>query len=132
VFADPLAERHPIVTAKGTLITEDDDDDEVIRLHGGYVELSARVAHGSHWRTWVSTRGELSSVDGEASLGAAARVSTEVWGGVAAIDNNGFAVGVFALGIWVEASTRELGDHALVTAASAGMSIRVPLLVIGD
>jgi hypothetical protein len=130
VFADPLADRHPVVTTKGTLVT--DDDDQVIRLHGGYLELSYRVAQGSHWRTWASTRGELSSVDGEASLGGAARVSTEVWGGIAGADRDALALGVFALGIWVEASTRELGDRALVTAASAGMSIRIPLLVVGD
>jgi hypothetical protein len=126
-FADPLEEPR-IVTPKGTLIREPDG---VIHLNGGYLELSARVAQGSHWRTWFSTRGEISSVNGIASLGGAVRVSTEVWGGVLEGGNHSIACGVFALGMWVEASTRELGDRALVTAASAGMSVRIPLLVIG-
>lgn len=126
-FADPL--EHPrVVTPKGTPVPQDD----AIHLNGGYLELSARVAQGDHWRSWFSTRGEISSVDGTASLGGAVRVSTEVWGGVLAGDRGAIACGVFALGIWVEASTRELGDRALVTAASAGMSIRIPLLVVGD
>jgi hypothetical protein len=102
-----------------------------IILHGGYLELSARIASGSHWRTFVSGRGELSSVDGASSLGTAARISTELWGGVMAGGRNALAVGVLALGVWVEASTRELGDRGVVTAASAGMSVRLPLLFVG-
>jgi hypothetical protein len=105
--------------------------DPTIDLHGGYLEMAVRVASGSHWRTFLSGRGELSSVDGASSLGAAARITTEMWGGVMAGGKNAFAVGVFALGVWVEGSTRELGDRAIVTAASAGMSVRIPLLFAG-
>jgi hypothetical protein len=38
---------------------------------------------------------------------------------------------VLALGLWVEASARELGDREVVTAASAGMSVRIPLVLVG-
>ena len=104
-----------------------------MRLHGGYLELAGRVASGKWWRTWLSGRGELSSFDGAPSLGAAARVSTELWGGVLEGGRNGVLVGVFAFGVWVEASARELGKRdVMVTAASAGLSVRVPLLAIGD
>jgi len=107
------------------------EPDPTIALNGGYLELSTRVASGSHWRTWLSGRGELLSVDGDGSLGTAARVSTEVWSGVMAGDRGGLVVGVLSLGLWVEASARELGNRGVVTAASAGMSVRIPLLLVG-
>ena len=136
VFENPSAPRiEGVVPVRETPVRErtirPTAPDPTIDLHGGYLELSARVASGSHWRTFVSGRGELSSVDGASSLGSAARISTEVWGGVMSGGKNALAVGVFALGFWVEASTRELGDRAIVTAASAGMSVRIPLLFVG-
>lgn len=118
----------PIVKNRVTVLP----DDAMMTLHGGYLELSHRLAGQRHWRTWLSGRGELSSVGGASSLGAAARISAEVWQGVMAGGNKGLLVGVLALGLWAEASARELGDRAVVGAASAGFSVRIPFLAVGD
>jgi hypothetical protein len=107
------------------------DGDPTLSLHGGYLELSHRLFGDGPWRTWLSGRGELASVSGAASLGAAARISTELWTGVKEAGRNGGIIGVFALGVWAEASARELGDRAVVGAASAGMSVRIPLMAVG-
>jgi hypothetical protein len=128
-FTDPVEPRRVEIDPKGVTVLP--DDHPVIQMHGGYLELSTRVAAGKHWRTWLSTRGELLSVDGDGALGGAARLTAEVWGGVMSGRGRGIAVGVFALGVWVEASARELGDREMViAAASAGMSVRVPLILV--
>ncbi|HZI44033.1 MAG TPA: hypothetical protein VFD53_02370, partial [Ilumatobacter sp.] len=128
-FTDPVAPRRVVIDPMGVTVLP--EEHPVIQMHGGYLELSTRVAAGSHWRTWLSARGELLSVDGDGALGGAARLTAEVWGGVLGGGGRGVAVGVFALGVWVEASARELGDREMVVAAaSAGMSVRVPLILV--
>ena len=129
VFSDPTPPPRIEIDPKGVTVLP--DEHPVVQMHGGYLELSTRVASGSHWRTWLSTRGEMLSVDGEAALGGAARISAEVWGGILGGGSRGLAVGVFALGVWVEASARELGDREMIiAAASAGMSVRIPLILV--
>jgi hypothetical protein len=128
---DPFAGERPQPTHPVKGVTVLPEERAPLLMHGGYLEMSTRIAAGSHWRTWFSARGELLSVDGKGSLGAAARVSTELWHGWLESDRGGILCGVLSLGLWVEGSARELGDRAVVAAASAGMSLRIPLLVIG-
>ena len=125
-FDDPFPDP-PVTPNKVTII----DGDRTMSMHGGYLELSHRLFGEGHWRTWLSGRGELASVGGAASLGAAARISTELWTGVKENGRSGGVIGVFALGVWAEASARELGDRAIVGGASAGMSVRIPLIAVG-
>lgn len=102
---------------------------------GGYLELAARVRDGKHWRTWLGGRGELST--GErfgrqvSSVAASARISTELFGGVAGGGGDGLILGTFAIGLYVEAKYREFGDGAPgATSFGAGVSGRLPLILV--
>jgi hypothetical protein len=110
-------------------------DDQAITMHGGYVSLGTTVARGKHWLTWFTARGELMRANDNhhdfSVLGSALRVATEIYGSGAAGGRNGFLVGTFALGIYVEATYRDVpaayGPHGL----SSGVTCRLPFLVAG-
>jgi len=112
------------------------DDDRAFRLTGGYVALSKSVAGGSWWRTWAEGRGELFSteLDGNTSsgLGGALRVSAEVFIGGTEGGSNALICGTLAAGLFVEASYRELPTLISPLGVSAGVSVRIPLIIAVD
>ena len=120
----------------GSFRTVDDptsfEDDEV-RIHGGYFALGTRIASGSHWRTFVVARGELLRAyhDGRelSALGTALRVSTELFGTVAVSDRKTGIFGIVALGIYVEATYRDLPAKLGAYGVTSGISCRLPFMV---
>jgi hypothetical protein len=106
---------------------------------GGYFDLSSRLAHGRHWRTWAGARGEMLRSDFEGSsrigLGAGARLAAEVFvgGGGAAGGGSGggVAVGVFALGVYADVSHRDLDGPLGGFGVSSGVTLRVPFILAG-
>jgi hypothetical protein len=115
---------------------DDVRDDRELAMHGGYLHLATTLASARHWRTWIAARGELMRADDGmrdfSVLGAALRIASEVYVAGAAGDRNALAIGTLALGIYVEASYRDLpaayGPAGLVT----GLSARVPFLLAGS
>lgn len=106
---------------------------------GGYFDLSSRLAHGRHWRTWAGARGEMlrSDVAGTSDIGvgAGARLAAEVFvgGGGAAGGGSGggVAVGVFALGVYADVSHRDLDGPLGGFGMSSGVTLRVPFIFVG-
>jgi len=113
----------------------DTDDD----LTGYYLEAAGLVAGGRYWRTWLGARGELvtADVDGvtHEGWGMAARVTIELRdGGAGAIGGgSGTAVmfGTAAIGVYAEASLRDVPGPVGGLGLSAGLSLRVPFLAGG-
>jgi hypothetical protein len=106
-----------------------------ITASGGYLELAARVRAGKHWRTWLGARGELATGERfgrqSSSVAASARLSTELFGGVAGGGGDGLVLGTFAIGLYVEAKYREYGDGAPgASSLGAGVSGRLPLILV--
>jgi len=100
-----------------------------VRLHGGFVELGLRVGGGEGWRVWASPRFEAGMVSGDAFVGAAGRLTAQVWAGLRGPCHGGPSgiFGVAALGLWAEAGARRLGDRD-ARFVSAGLELRVPLI----
>jgi hypothetical protein len=131
-FRDTFPEGSPAVARTMPL----DEPDHRLRLNGGYLDVAYALETHPHWRTWLSTRIEMlhAEVNGRefAAVGSAARLATEFYAsGVAmASDHSSGAIvaGTFALGIYVEASHRNLPSDLGPTEVSAGFSIRIPFL----
>jgi hypothetical protein len=106
---------------------------------GGYFDLSSRLAHGRHWRTWAGARGEMLRGDVEGSsrigLGAGARLAAEVFvggsGAASGGSGGGVAVGVFALGVYADVSHRDLDGPLGGFGVSSGVTLRVPFIFVG-
>ena len=112
------------------------DHPTIITATGGYLELAARVRNGRRWRTWLGGRGELASGERNGRsvsiVGASARLSTELFGGVAGAGSSSIVLGTFAIGVYVEAKHREYGDGGLGSSGfGAGVSARLPLILVG-
>jgi hypothetical protein len=109
----------------------------VLSLNGAYLSLGYTLESHRYWRTWLDARIETlhASVDNQDfnALGAALRIASEVYVSGAAGDGggNGFAVvaGTFALGVYVEAVHRDLPPELGPNGVSAGVSMRVPLIL---
>ena len=96
---------------------------------GGFVALDLRVDAGRHWRAWVGGRGELMASDGARVLGAAARVSAELWAPVLVGSFGAGLAGTFAVIGWAELGVRERPDGGVANLVAAGVGIRLPLLI---
>jgi hypothetical protein len=109
--------------------------DRSITLHGAYFALGTTIARGQHWRTWLTARGELMHGNDEhhefSVLGSALRVATEIYGSGASGGRNALLVGTFALGIYVEATYRDVPAAYGPFGLSSGVSCRLPFLVAG-
>jgi hypothetical protein len=107
-----------------------------LHLNGGYLTLGTTIASQKHWRTWFSARGELLHAnDGEqtwSALGGALRISTEVYASTLSGGHNSGVCGTVAIGLYAEATYREvpvdLGPHGFTT----GVTVRLPFLFAGS
>jgi hypothetical protein len=110
-------------------------EDQSITLHGGYLAIGTRIASGDHWRTWFTARGELmKGNDGHHDFGVAGtalRIATELYSAGTAGDRGVVAAGTFALGVYVEASYRDVPIEYGPVGVTSGMSLRLPFLVAG-
>jgi len=110
--------------------------DNKLRLNGGYFDLAYSLESKKHWRTWLAARGELLSgtvnLHSFSALGYALRINTEVFGqhAFAAAGRRVAAAlaGTFALGVYVEASHRDIAPELGPNELSAGISMRVPFI----
>jgi hypothetical protein len=110
--------------------------DPAIELHGAYFEM-ARRAGGDDWRrTWLGARAELlfSEVNGRtlAGVGFTGRAAWELFAPVKSGGHDGCIVGTFALGVYLELGGRRLPDGTGAVQSTAGLSMRLPLIAIGD
>lgn len=109
------------------------DTDGYVGATGGYLELGKRIAGGEHWRTWLSGRGELTR--GElvgrhfTAVGAAARLTTELFTGLAGGGRGGLILGAAGIGVYAEATYREQPSQLGETGFGAGVSFRLPLIL---
>lgn len=112
-----------------------DDVDRELRMHGGYFSLATRIAGAKHWRTWVAARGELlRASDGMrdfSAIGGSLRVATEIYGSGAGGGNNAAVCGTIAVGIYVEATYRDLPAHLGPFGVTSGLSARLPFVIAG-
>jgi hypothetical protein len=105
------------------------------QLHGAYLELSRRMS-GSKWtRSWLGVRGELlyATVNGDTRAGAGltSRMAWELYAPVSGGSGNAVGLGNFAVGMFMELSYRRLPSGISGTAATAGVSMRLPFFVAG-
>lgn len=112
-------------------------DANALRLHGAYVTLATRLASGTHWRTWLATRGELLRVFDTygtrdfSALGGSVRVATELFGSTKSGGRGGWLVGTVAVGVYAEITYRDLPAELGPVAFTSGLSCRLPFLVAG-
>lgn len=112
-------------------------DDNTLRLDGVYVDLAYTLESTQHWRTWLAGRAEWLDVRANsaayASHGFALRVASELFAQTVAADGHGGGFGVIAgtlaLGLYVEASHRDLPPELGPDAVTAGLSLRVPFIL---
>ena len=114
-----------------------DEIEARLRMHGGYLSLSRRLVGIKHWRTWFTARGELLRVtdgrrDDFSAIGAALRVSTELFGSTAIGGNKGFLVGTAAIGLYFEATVRDVPAEYGRMGFTSGVLCRLPFTVIGS
>lgn len=113
------------------------EPNEAFHMNGGYLALGRTMFVARHVRTWVELRGELlrASAPGRdfSALGGALRFAAEIYSaGVGGHSNPGSTAlfaGTFALGVFVEASHRDIPTALGPTGVSTGVSIRIPLLL---
>lgn len=95
---------------------------------GGFLDVALRVDEGRHWRAWLGARGEMLGIEGVGVLGAAGRVSVELWRGVAAGGGGGGIFGTLAISAWAELGVRERPDRSLASTAATGLGVRLPMI----
>jgi len=108
-----------------------------LALNGAYLSLGYTLESSKYIRTWLDARVETlhGSVNHDSfdALGAALRIATEVYvsGATGAGGHDGFAAiaGTFAVGVYVEAVHRDLPPELGPNGVSAGLSMRIPLIV---
>jgi len=94
--------------------------------NGFYIEASGLLRQGDHWRTWLTPRGEIF---GGGLVGAALRVSAEVWTPAVGGGGNAAVFGTLALGVWAETGVRQEPDQVTAHFAAAGLEVRVPFMI---
>jgi hypothetical protein len=106
-----------------------------VRMHGGYLSLSRRLVGAQYWRTWLTARGELlRATDGErdfSAIGGALRISTELFGSGAAGGNNAVAIGTIAVGLYFEATVRDVPAELGRVGVTSGVLCRLPFFAAG-
>lgn len=106
--------------------------DKDVVYGGAYLELGETLSHGDNWRTWASGRGEYlaSNAFGQESsgFGVAGRLSAELYTSGVGIEPRGVFLGTYAIGVYVEAAARDLGDGVSPVQISGGLTFRTPLV----
>lgn len=104
-------------------------------IHGAYLEVAPRVFGGEHQRAFVGLRVAYLSADLAGGwvhgVGATARASYELFASGRGGGSGFAASGAFAIGVFVEAGVRDLAGVAGFS-SSAGLSVRVPLMIAGN
>ena len=108
------------------------DPDSGVQFVGAYAALAQTLSRGDYWRTWAGVRGELLDVEsfGErrSGIGAAARLSAELFLSGVGIEPRGIFFGTYALGLYVEAGLRQLGPDVGKLQVAGGLTLRTPLV----
>ena len=122
----------PIVLGRSTMSMSSPQTS--LDLDGGYVTLGHTIFDRHHLRTWVTARGELlhGEFEGRAFMatGVAARIASELYAPVR-VSGSGVMVGTFAIGVYVEASHRDIESELGPDGVTSGISIRLPFTIIG-
>ncbi len=111
--------------------------DETFSMNGGYLTLGHTIVRQKNFRTWVEMRGELlkGTIDARtfSAVGGAIRFSAELFGSGVGGHSDGnsiaFFAGTFALGVYLEASHRDIALELGPTGISGGISIRLPFIL---
>jgi hypothetical protein len=110
----------------------DPDANNNVVYGGAYLEVGQTLAHGDWWRTWASGRAEYlgSSTFGheQTGFGVAGRLSAELYASGVGIEPRGLFLGTYAMGVYVEAAGRGLGDDVSNLQISGGLTFRTPLV----
>jgi len=109
-----------------------------LSLNGGYISMAYAIESHKHWRTWLGARVESmeASLDGNsfAVLGEAVRLDGEIFttGAAGAGGSGGGALvaGALSIGVYVEASHRDLPAELGPNALTAGVSMRIPFILV--
>lgn len=96
---------------------------------GGFLDLALKIDSRPHLRTWLGGRGELMGNDGVGVLGAAMRMSVELWAPAVLTGNGGGIMGTVALSAWAELGVRERSDRSVSSFAGAGLGVRLPMVL---
>jgi len=115
-----------------------DTDANRLSLNGGYLSVGYTIESHRYWRTWLDARVEAmdGSINGASFpvLGSAMRVSSELFtAGAAAAGGGGsgaLVAGTFAIGVYVEAVHRDLPPELGPNGVTAGITMRIPLLLV--
>jgi len=113
-------------------------DEDRLMLHGGYMTLGRTLISQPHFRTWVELRGELmrghTPDRSFSAIGGAVRFAAEMFssGSGGASDHNSIVLfaGTFALGVYIEASHRDLASELGPTGVTTGVTVRIPFLFV--
>ncbi len=108
-----------------------------MKLHGGYFSLGRTFYSQPHLRAWAELRGELLLVDTGgrpfSAIGGALRFALELYssgvGGVSDHSTIAMFAGTIAIGVYVEASHRDLPSELGPTGVTTGVSFRIPFLL---
>jgi hypothetical protein len=123
----------PIVVGRTTTMSSAPQTS--LDLDGGYITLGHTIFDRHHLRTWVLARGELlhGELQGTAfsAIGVAARIASEFYASGSATDG-GVLAGTFAIGVYVEASHRDLASELGPDGVTSGISIRLPFIFAGS
>ncbi len=99
---------------------------------GVYAEYGKSLSRGDFWRTWASGRAEYLNADTfgtqRRGIGVSAKLEAELYLHGVGVAPNGIFVGSYALGVYVEAAARRLGDDVSLLQFGAGITIRTPLV----
>ena len=101
--------------------------------YGGlYAEYGHSLSRGDFWRTWASGRAEYLTAETfgteRRGIGVSAKLEAELYLHGVGLAPNGIFVGSYALGLYVEAAARRLGDDVSLLQFGAGITIRTPLV----
>ena len=112
--------------------------EEQLTLHGGYLTLGRTIVNQPHFRTWVEARGELMRGDlggrSFSAVGGALRLAAELYGSTAQAGGGSNAIGIvagtIAIGVYIEASHRDIASELGPTGVTTGVSFRVPFVLL--
>jgi hypothetical protein len=108
------------------------NDQNGIAYGGAYLEAGHTLSRGNWWRTWATARGEYlaASAFGEShkGFGAAGRLSAELYASGVGIEPRGVFLGTYAIGVYVEAGARDVGNGVSALQISGGLTFRTPLV----
>jgi hypothetical protein len=125
----------PIALGRTTAMSSSSSPQTSLDLDGGYITLGHTIFDRHHIRTWVLARCELlhGEFEGRAfsATGVAARIASELYAPGRA-SGGGVLVGTFAIGVYVEASHRDIATELGPDGVTSGISIRLPFIFAGS